>query len=139
MEKGPRKSGNAKTGGFSQKVRAARLEEEQNRLSVIEQRFANAHDLVIVRCLLSDIAFMNVELAEARQIIQRKGIIEEYQNGENQYGLKKSSAVETYDKLVNSRLRCIRQVTDMLPPPTVTPNEPAESPEAELKRFLAGE
>ena len=132
-----RKGQNQKTGGFTQNEREVRLTNERERLRIIEERFISDSDLVIVRCLLEEIAFMNVELAEARQIVQAKGIVEEYQNGENQRGLKKSTAIETYDKLVNSRLRCIKQLTDMLPPPTLAPADgAAQIPGAEIERFI---
>lgn len=127
-------------GAFSQKKRKEQLEAERTRLSAIENRFQDDGHLVLVNCILDELAFMNVELSEAKEIVKKSGIIEEYQNGEHQKGYKKSSAIETYDKLVNSRLRCIKQLTDMLPPPAILPGEgQAETPEAALRRFIAGD
>ena len=42
-----------------------------------------------VEKLIEDAAFMAVTLEETRQIIARDGVIEVYQNGENQKGIKK--------------------------------------------------
>lgn len=104
----------AKAVGFSEVTRKNRLNAETKRLSALENLFDEDHKL-IAGCLINDIAFMTVTMDEAKSIIATSGIIEEYQNGENQKGYKKSSAVETYDKMANSRLRCIKQLCDMLP------------------------
>ena len=65
--------------------------------------------------LIDNAAFMAVSLQELQDIINEKGYVEEYQNGANQSGKKKSSAVDTYDKAVNNRLKIIRQLVDLLP------------------------
>lgn len=65
--------------------------------------------------LIEDAAFMAVTLEETRQIIARDGVIETYQNGENQKGVKKSSAVEVYDKMVNTYSRVVKQLCDLIP------------------------
>ena len=67
--------------------------------------------------LLQEAAFMTVTLDETRQIIARDGIIEEYQNGANQKGLKKSSAVEVYDKMMTTYTRVVEQINKSLPEP----------------------
>lgn len=67
--------------------------------------------------LLQEAAFMTVTLDETRQIITRDGIIEEYQNGATQKGLKKSSAVEVYDKLLTSFSKVVEQINKSLPEP----------------------
>lgn len=67
--------------------------------------------------LLQEAAFMTVTLDETRQIITRDGIIEEYQNGATQKGLKKSSAVEVYDKLLTSFAKVVEQINKSLPEP----------------------
>ena len=82
--------------------------------------------------LIDDIAFMGVTMRECRETIQRDGIIDTYQNGENQSGTKKSAAVEVYDKLANSRLRCIKQLSDMLP----EVKSDADDPGAMLRAFI---
>lgn len=47
-----------------------------------------------VEKLIENVTFMAVTLKETRQIIARNGVVEAYQNGENQKGVKKSAAVE---------------------------------------------
>ena len=83
--------------------------------------------------LINDAAFMAVTLEEARAIINRDGIIESYQNGQNQYGYKKSSAVEVYDKMINTYSKIVKQMCDVLPE-----NVSAEDPGEEIMKFITG-
>lgn len=81
--------------------------------------------------LLNNAAFSAVLLDEAREIISRDGMIEAYQNGAAQFGLKKSSAVDIYDKSLNTYSKVIKQLCDMLPEGAAV--DPAE----EILRFVA--
>lgn len=83
--------------------------------------------------LMNDAAFMAVTLEEARAIINRDGIIEGYQNGQNQYGYKKSSAVEVYDKMINTYSKIVKQMCDALPEIVS-----AEDPGEEIMKFVTG-
>jgi len=65
--------------------------------------------------LYHEAAFMAVTLEETRQTIIRDGITEQYQNGANQSGVKKSAAVEVYDKMVNTYAKVIAQINRELP------------------------
>lgn len=65
--------------------------------------------------LLSKLIFMNEQLEKLQAIITEKGWVESYQNGANQFGLKKSSEGEVYNnlmKIFNTTMRCLN---DMLP------------------------
>lgn len=65
--------------------------------------------------LMEEAAYMTQIIADSRAEIDRNGIIEEYQNGENQFGRKKNPAVEIYDRTVNSYGKIIKQLTDLMP------------------------
>ena len=65
--------------------------------------------------LMQEAAYMTEIIADAKEEIDAHGIIEEYQNGENQFGRKKSPAVEIYDRAVNSYAKVIKQLTDLMP------------------------
>ena len=71
--------------------------------------------LQIIAGLLQDAAFMAVTLQEVRGITIRDGVIEVYQNGENQRGRKKSSAIEVYDRMVNTYAKVVRQICEEMP------------------------
>ena len=60
--------------------------------------------------------------------IRKKGVKSEYQNGENQWGEKKSVEVDVYNAMIKNYAAVIRQLGDMMPQ---TP--PADD---ELMRFL---
>lgn len=66
---------------------------------------------------------MAASLYELRQIINDKGYTEEYQNGENQRGTKKCSEVEIYIQLSKNYMSVIKQLTDLLPKVTKSPDD----------------
>lgn len=65
--------------------------------------------------LIQNAAFMTVQLEELQNVMNTKGVISEYQNGENQWGTKKSPEVEIYNAMVKNHSSIIRQLTDLLP------------------------
>ena len=68
-----------------------------------------------VSSLVDEAAFMAASLYELRRIINEKGYTEEYQNGENQKGVKKCSEVDIYIQLEKNYAAVIKQLTDLLP------------------------
>ena len=68
-----------------------------------------------VSSLIDNAAFMSASLYDLRKIINEKGYVEEYQNGQNQKGIKKCSEVEIYNTMIKNYMSCIKQLTDLLP------------------------
>ncbi len=68
-----------------------------------------------VSSLIDNAAFMAASLYDLRKIINEKGYVEEYQNGQNQKGIKKCSEVEIYNTMIKNYMTCIKQLTDLLP------------------------
>ena len=66
------------------------------------------------RSLIENAAFMSVSLDELQLQINEKGYISEYQNGENQWGTKKSPEVEIYNTLVKNHMAILKQLFDWL-------------------------
>lgn len=99
---------------YTEKKRKSLILKEKKKLSIILE---NMDEKTRRTCesLIDDAAFMAVTLDELRKIIARDGPVERYQNGENQKGLKKSAAVEAYDKMVNTYSKVTKQLVDMLP------------------------
>lgn len=124
---------------YSEKQRKAKIKKEKKRL---EEIFKNieTNRLKIVESLIADAAFQRVTLEETREIINRDGVIEVYQNGANQKGIKKSSAVEVYDKMVNTYSKIIKQLCDLLPEKVVwnDPEQEEDDPAEELMAYVAG-
>ncbi len=71
--------------------------------------------LKLVLKLISQAAFMSVTLADLADYISKNGCTEEYQNGENQRGKKKSSEVDVYNTMVKNYASVIKQLTELLP------------------------
>ena len=95
---------------YSEKQRKAKIKKEKKRLEEIFKNIETNRSK-LVESLIADAAFQRVTLEETREIISRDGVIEVYQNGANQRGIKKSSAVEVYDKMVNTYSKIIKQLT----------------------------
>ena len=58
---------------------------------------------------------MAESLDELQEIIKEKGFTEEYQNGANQFGVKKCSEVEIYNTMIKNYSSIIKQLVDLLP------------------------
>lgn len=65
--------------------------------------------------LIENAAFMAVSLAELQALINLHGYTEEYQNGESQKGVKKSSEVDIYNTMIKNFNVTMKQLIDMLP------------------------
>ncbi len=70
-----------------------------------------------VSSLVDEAAFMSASLFQLRQIINKKGYTEDYQNGANQKGVKKCSEMEIYINLSKNYMTIMKQLTDLLPKP----------------------
>lgn len=68
-----------------------------------------------VKSLIDNVAYMAVTLRELRDDINQEGLISEYQNGENQFGTKKSPKVEIYNTMVKNYTSSFKTLLDLLP------------------------
>lgn len=68
-----------------------------------------------VSFLIDKVAFMSVSLEELQSIINCKGYTEEYQNGANQSGIKKSAAIDIYNSLIRNYVTAVKQLCDIAP------------------------
>lgn len=84
-----------------------------------------------VEKLISNAAFMAESLDELQEIIREKGFVEEYQNGANQFGIKKCSEVEIYNTMIKNYSSVVKQLVDLLP-------SGAASGSDELLDFISG-
>lgn len=124
---------------YTDKQRKSKIKKEQKRLEDILKNIDTSKKKTVEK-LIEDAAFMAVTLEETRQIIARDGVIETYQNGENQKGVKKSSAVEVYDKMLNTYSKVIKQLCDLIPERVIFEPDAAEDedPAEELLAFVNG-
>lgn len=68
-----------------------------------------------VDSLIKNAAFMAVTLEDLQEEINEDGVTEKYQNDANQFGVKKSSAVEVYNTMIKNHVQVMKQLTDLLP------------------------
>lgn len=122
---------------YTDKQRKNKIKNELQRLNDIFVDIETNKKKTVEK-LIEDAAFMAVTLEETRKIIARDGVIELYQNGENQKGIKKSSAVEVYDKMVNTYSRVIKQLCDLIPAKIEFDSVSEDDPAEELLAFVNG-
>jgi hypothetical protein len=111
-------------------AKQARISDEIKRLSRIFGKI-DKKTKSAVKSLIENAAFMAITLADLQDDMNRLGVVSEYQNGENQWGTKKSPEVEIYNTMVKNHASIIKQLTDLLPPPA-TP----EGKDDELDRHI---
>lgn len=72
--------------------------------------------LITVQSLIQNAAFMSVTLEELQETINKDGCTSKYQNGENQFGTKKSPEIEIHIAMTKNHAVVIKQLTDLVPP-----------------------
>lgn len=68
-----------------------------------------------VSSLIENAAFMTVTLKDLQETINKDGAVSKYQNGENQWGTKKSPEVEIYNSMIKNHMGIMKQLTDLMP------------------------
>ncbi len=91
-----------------------RIKKEKSRL---RKSYANIQrdKKNVVEKLLERAAFMCVTLEDLEIEINRNGCVSEYQNGENQWGTKKSPEVEIYNTMIKNYTTVVKQLTELIP------------------------
>ena len=91
-----------------------RIKKEINKLNrLIKDMDKETRDTIV--SLIKNAAFMTVTLEDLQDDINLNGTVEKYQNGEAQFGLKKSSSVEIYNTMIKNHMTIIKQISDLLP------------------------
>lgn len=93
---------------YTKRQRALKINAEKERLSAF---FGKKDDLT--SGLIDLAATQKVVLDETAELIKRDGVVEEYRNGENQYGRKKSSAVEVHTKYSSEYVKTITALANL--------------------------
>ena len=88
----------------------------------------------LVERLIENAAFMQVLLMDLQSDISQNGYKEEYKNGENQYGYKRSIAADLYQVTIKNYSAIIKQLSNLLPEPE---EEEKEDPSEEILKFIA--
>lgn len=99
----------------TEKTKEQRVKSEISKISKIFKEL-DENKKKIVTPLIEKAAFMNVELEELQKVIEVEGCVDEYQNGANQWGKKKSAEVDVYNTMVKNFTAIIKTLTDLTPP-----------------------
>ena len=73
-------------------------------------------EAAVIYPLIKSAAFMRMVLEDLSERISKEGSVEEYQNGENQRGMKQSAALQAYNSTVKNYVGVIKQLFSLLPP-----------------------
>lgn len=94
--------------------RDKRISKENSRLKKIFTRMPKGSSSAVL-ALIKNAAFMTITLEDLQEKINLAGAVSEYQNGENQWGTKKSPEVEIYNTMIKNLASVIKQLTDLVP------------------------
>lgn len=97
-----------------EKTKEQKIKAEKTRLKGIFKDL-DENKKKLVTPLIEKAAFMSIELDNLQETIRKNGWTSEYQNGENQWGTKKSPEADTYIALSKNYAAVIRQLTDLVP------------------------
>lgn len=65
--------------------------------------------------LIENMAFIEFQMRDLQNIIADEGVVDEYQNGSNQFGKKQSANLQSYNALVKSYNMINTRLEGMLP------------------------
>ena len=105
---------------LQQKDKDARIKKEITKLKRLFKDMEKS-TMDTVSSLIKNAAFMVVTLEDLQETINQNGVMSEYQNGENQWGTKKSPEVEIYNTMIKNHMTIIKQLSDLLPKAAHTP------------------
>ena len=109
--------------------------EEKRLIKYLKNKAIDDDKLNIALDLIRDIAYMTVSTDMLKAEVDTYGMTEEYQNGANQRGRKKSASFEAYLNMTKQKSALIKQLTDLLPADEYNPTDSPEIEEEESDPF----
>ena len=97
-----------------EKSKEKRIEEELKRISVWFSDM-DENQRAVIDPIMQNSAFMKVTLDDLQEIINKEGVVDHYKNGENQYGLKPSATLQSYNSLVKNYAAVNKTLFSLLP------------------------
>lgn len=99
---------------MAEQSKEAKIRKEKNRLLKIFKEI-DENKLATVRALIDRAAFITVSLAEIEEELNKNGWTEEYQNGENQRGIKRAANADLHISLTKNLNAIIKQLVELVP------------------------
>lgn len=94
-----------------------RIKAEIDRLKAIFHNL-DENKLNTVMSLIENAAFTRITLEDLQEVINVKGCVEEYQNGQNQKGYKKTTEVDVHIAMTKNLTSIMKQLTELCPADT---------------------
>lgn len=92
-----------------------RIKKERTRLmKIFVDLDANKKDTCAA--LIDRAAFITISLQDLEAQLNETGWVETYQNGENQYGMKKAAAADVHISLTKNLNAIMKQLLELVPP-----------------------
>lgn len=111
-------------------------QEEKRLIKFLKNKAIDDDKLNIAMDLIKDIAYMTISTDILKTEVDTYGMTEEYQNGANQRGRKKSASFEAYLNMTKQKSALIKQLTDLLPADEYKPTDLPENEPDEFEDFL---
>ena len=96
-------------------LKEKRIAKEKRRLLKIFKDLEE-NKLNTCKALINRAAFITVSLEDLEEQLNETGWVEQYQNGENQSGLKKAAAADVHISLTKNLNAIIKQLLELVPP-----------------------
>ncbi len=95
----------------------AKIELKEQKLNLLKKIFENITEnkKALVTGLIEQYAFMYVQLKELNEIIEKKGVVENFKQGKQQF-IREQPAVKAYNALIKNYNITIKQLSEFLPP-----------------------
>ena len=95
--------------------KTTRIQREKDRLGEIFKDL-EPNKLSTCQALIDRAAFITISLQDLEEQLNIYGWVEEYQNGENQFGMKKSAAADVHISLTKNLNAIVKQLLELVPP-----------------------
>lgn len=96
-------------------TKITRIKREKKRLEKIFQGLEK-NKLDTCAALIDRAAFITISLEDLEEELNETGWVETYQNGESQFGMKKSAAADVHISLTKNLNAIMKQLLDLVPP-----------------------
>ena len=96
-------------------TKLTRIKREKKRLEKIFQGLEK-NKLDTCAALIDRAAFITISLEDLEEELNETGWVETYQNGESQFGMKKSPAADVHISLTKNLNAIMKQLLDLVPP-----------------------
>lgn len=99
---------------MDEKTKNKKIYEEFLRIGLLYEGITE-NKFAVIFPLIRDAAFMRITLDELSATINRTGAIEEYKNGADQFGMKQSAALQSYNNVIKVYSSTLKQLFSYLP------------------------